>query len=247
MTERTDLLGLLDTEWAQLIEHPSNRRRLRRWQTEQPALRGVGDLDEVLRRIDERGLDESSELVWTLLELVDTGDDVAARTVLQAIVPGLAGEARWLTSWARRVAPDMLRDGEVDQLVVIAGVEAVNHAAGARRAWPICSMLRRAHRTLVRETRKIEAWQRSTSVLDDTDHPSPHAGDELPPSAALRDTLTRARGAGAVSSAEVRLLWLIDVEGYTSTELAPGLGITPRAVAQRRLRAEHRLIDLLAS
>lgn len=170
---------------------------------------------------------------------------MAARTVLQLIVPGLAGETRWLVSWARRVAPDMLRDGEVDQLVVIAGVEAVRHAAGTRRAWPI--LLRRVHRTLVRETRAIESWVRSTTVLDEVWAPASPDDGEVSPGAALLDVLLRARGTGAVSAAEVRVLWLIDVEGYTSAELAPDLGISPRAVAQRRLRAEHRLIDLVAS
>lgn len=246
MADRVDLLALLDGEWEQLAASPSNRRRLRCWQVERPRLRGVADLGELVERIDDAGLDESSEIVWTLLELVDGGDDVAARTVLQAIVPGLAGESAWLVSWARRVAPDMLRDGEIDQLVVIAGVEAVQHAAGTRRAWPISSMLRRVHRTLVRDTRAIESWRCTTSPLDDERaQASPVA--EVSAGATLLDALVRARDTGAVSAAEVRLLWLIDVEGYTSVELAPDLGISPRAVAQRRLRAEHRLIDLLAS
>ena len=107
-------------------------------------------------------------------------------------------------------------------------------------------MLRRVHRTLVRDTRAIESWRRTTSPLEDERaQVSPVA--EVSPGATLLDALVRARDTGAVSAAEVRLLWLIDVEGYTTVELAPDLGISPRAVAQRRLRAEHRLIDLLAS
>jgi len=247
MANPLDLLGLLDAEWAQLAERPSNRRRLRCWQVEQAALRAVDDLRGVVRRIDEATLDESTAIVWALLDLVASGDELAARVVLQSIVPGLAGEVGWLVSWARRVAPSMLGDGEVDQLLVIAGVDAVNHAAGAQRAWPISSMLRRAHRTLVRETRSIEAWRRSTWPLDGGDVPGQPDTEDLSPGAALVDALDQARRSGVVSNAEVRLLWLIDVEGYTTSELAPDLGISPRAVAQRRLRAERRLIDLLAS
>lgn len=247
MAERVDLLGLLDTEWQQLVDCPSTRRRLRCWQVDHPSLRGVMDLRRLLQRIEEAELDESSEMVWAVLDFVGRGDVLAARAVLQLIVPGLAGETRWLVSWARRIAPDMLRDGEVGQLVVIAGVEAVQHAAGSQRAWPISSMLRRVHRTLVRDTRAIESWMRSTTVLDEAWVPAPLDDGEFSPGVALLDVLVRARGTGIVSAAEVRLLWLIDVEGYTTAELAPDLGVSPRAVAQRRLRAEHRLIDLLAS
>ena len=247
MSERVDLLGLLDTDWEQLVECPSTRRRLRRWQVDLPSLRGVVDLPNLLQWVDGAELDESTEMVWALLEVVSRDDELAARTVLQLIVPGLAGERGWLVSWARRVVPDMVRDGEVDQLVVIAGVEAVRHAAGTRRAWPISSMLRRVHRTLVRETRAIEAWVRSTAVLDEMWATASPDDGHVSPEAALLDALVRARSTGVVSTAEVRLLWLMDVEGYTTAELAPDLGISPRAVAQRRLRAEHRLIDLLAS
>ncbi|MEZ5278982.1 MAG: hypothetical protein R2770_00790 [Acidimicrobiales bacterium] len=200
-----------------------------------------------MRRIDDVPREESTEIVWALLELAARGDALASRTVLQVLVPGLAGELRWLKSWARLVRPQMLDDGEIDQLVVAAGIAAIDHAAGTRKPWPVLSMLRRAHRTLKFETQSIEAWQTSTEVLDDSRLLSIGESESVSPSAVLLDALVRARDVGAVSSAEVRLLWLIDVEGYTSAELAPDLGISPRSVAQRRLRAERRLVDLLAS
>lgn len=247
MTKRAYLLRLLDAEWEQLVERPSSNSQLRNWQAEYACMGEAASLDEVVRLIDESAREESTEVVWALLDLVARGDAVASRTLLQAMMPGLGSELRRLKSWARLVGPQMLVDGEVDQLLVAAAIEAIEHAAGTRRPWPVLSMLRRVRRMLKAETRSIESWAGSTEGLDHLGLKS--EGDEQrgSGSVALFDALVRARDAGVVSSAEVRLLWLIDIEGYTTAELAPDLGISPRSVAQRRLRAERRLVDLLAS
>lgn len=240
MNQTERILDVLDREWAQLSAGPSTRRHVRRWQDAQPALSGPRTLPELHRRIETSGFDESSEMVWALLALAPT-DDLVGRFLLQIIVPGLAGEARWLMSWARRVDPHLIGSGDVDQMLVLAGIEAIHHAHGLRRSHPICSILRRAHRVLTKETRAIEAWQTKT-VLEESEPASPALPDpSARPGRMLLDLLTEAAETGQVERRDIDLIWLIDVAGYTSTELAPSLGITPRAVAQRRLRAEGRL------
>lgn len=240
MNQTERILDVLDREWEQLSTVPSTRCRLRRWQEAQPALAGPGTLRDLHRQIETGEFDESSEMVWALLALAPT-DELVGRFLLQIIVPGLAGEARWLMSWARRVDPHLISSGDVDQMLVLAGIEAIRHAHGHRRSHPICSILRRAHRVLTKETRAIEAW-RSRTLLDEFEPASPTLPDpNARPGKMLLDLLTEAAEAGHVERRDVDLIWLIDVAGYTSTELAPSLGITPRAVAQRRLRAEGRL------
>lgn len=240
MNRSERILDVLDREWVQLSAGPSTRRHLHRWQGAQPALRGPRTLPDLHRRIEAGGFEESSEMVWALLALAPT-DDLAGRFLLQIVVPGLAGEARWLMSWARRVDPHLISSGDVDQMLVLAGIEAIRHAHGQRRSHPISSILRRAHRVLTKETRAIEAWRNKT-VLEESEPASALLPDPIArPGKMLLDLLTEAAETGQVERRDVDLIWLIDVAGYTSTELAPSLGITPRAVAQRRLRAEGRL------
>ena len=50
------------------------------------------------------GLDASSEMVWALLGS-PRAMSLVSRFLLQIIVPGLAGEAGWLMSWARESIP----------------------------------------------------------------------------------------------------------------------------------------------
>jgi len=52
-------------------------------------------------------------------------------------------------------------------LLIVAAIEAVRHAHGQRRAWPISSILRRTHWLLRAQTTRIETWN-ATVVLDDT-------------------------------------------------------------------------------
>lgn len=244
MNQTERILDVLDREWAQLSSGPSTRRHLRRWQEQEPALVGPRTVAELHRRIESGEIDESSEMVWALLRLAP-GDEFAGRFLLQIIVPGLAGEAGWLMSWARRVDPYLIGSGDVDQMLVLAAMEAIRHAHGHRRSHPICSILRRTHRLLAREARTIEAWH-SKTVFEDGDPPTSSSPDPTArPGKMLLDLLTEAANVGRVARRDVDLLWLIDVEGYTSTELAPSLGITPRAVAQRRLRAEGRIARMV--
>jgi hypothetical protein len=77
----------LDREWSELATSPCARRALIRWANDHPALAGLRDLDEVLaaRRDNSR----APALLAALAALAPT-DELAARTLLQALVPGLA-------------------------------------------------------------------------------------------------------------------------------------------------------------
>lgn len=244
MNQTERILDVLDREWERISSGPSTRRHLREWQAQQPSLSGPRTLLELRSRIENDDLDASSEMVWALLQLAPA-DELVGRFLLQIIVPGLAGEASWLMSWARRVDPHLIASGDVDQMLVLAAMEAIRHAHGTRRSHPICSILRRTHRLLTRETRAIEVWQ-SKTLLDETEPVASTADDPtLRPGKMLLDLLAEAADGGHVARKDVDLIWLIDVEGYTSTELAPSMGITPRAVAQRRWRAEGRLSKMV--
>lgn len=80
-----DLAGL-DAEWSRLSDSPDARTAVWRWGLTHPALRGVGNLDDVLAR--RRDPAEAPAVLAALAALAPT-DRLAARTLLQALVPGL--------------------------------------------------------------------------------------------------------------------------------------------------------------
>ena len=244
MENRNFVLPRLDDDWKGILRDASSRRHLECWKVTSPVLEPFGRLEELLEAIDDRPLDESSEIVWELLSLAGD-DELSRRTLLQVIVPGIASEAEWLMSWARRVDQRLIVHGDVDSMLLDAALAAIDDAVGKRRSWPIKSILRRTHRLLRRETRRREAVRCERLAVADEVIAAP-ASD---PGAAsmLVEVLNQGRERAVVTDRDVALLWLMGVEGYTTEELAPGLGVSPRSVAQRRLRAQSRLAHMVAS
>jgi hypothetical protein len=77
----------LDHEWRTAHEHSTGgAAALARWRKREPALYGLADLGEVLacRQDSERG----AAVLAALARLAPT-EDLAARTLLQALLPGL--------------------------------------------------------------------------------------------------------------------------------------------------------------
>ena len=80
-----DLAGL-DAEWRRLAESPEGHTAVWRWGLTHPALGGLTSLDEVLER---RRNPAAAQHVLLALAALAPADRVAARTLLQALVPGL--------------------------------------------------------------------------------------------------------------------------------------------------------------
>ncbi len=76
----------LDAEWRQLARSGRARRALRQWSIAHPVLRGLPDLDGLLER---RRDDHAAPAILRALAVLAPGDDLAARTLLQALLPGL--------------------------------------------------------------------------------------------------------------------------------------------------------------
>lgn len=91
---RTDpsLSARLDAEWEQLAGSFRAARALRRWAEREPMLASFPDLHWLRATVHDRGTPERSDhLLGALVRLaaVDGGDDqLAARTVLQLLLPG---------------------------------------------------------------------------------------------------------------------------------------------------------------
>ena len=85
------ILHTLNAEWATLTKSPPARRALMRWKAKHDFLTGAMDLDDVLTL--GRDGDVGPDLRRALAALA-ANDDVAARTLLQALLGGLCNLAR---------------------------------------------------------------------------------------------------------------------------------------------------------
>jgi len=89
MSTGIGVLRQLDQEWERIANGPSGRRAVRRWALGQQSLVGLGSLGAIIERVNERGhVEESDAILLVLLRHAD-GDDLAARTVLQAMMPAV--------------------------------------------------------------------------------------------------------------------------------------------------------------
>lgn len=239
MAHARHVLKDLDFEWEQLAASSRASRRFRAWQHRDACFEPIDDLCDLIEAIRNGEEDGSSELVWALLDLA-ADDELAVRTLLQVVVPGLGGELKWLLEWARRTDPGLLDGGDVDQLLVVAAMEAIHHAVGQRRSWPVMSVLRRAHRVLLRETATEEQWHKMTVLTATTLAASPIEPHESP-AARLASVLGEASQRGAVSRDDAALVWLTRVGGYQPAELEARFEATGDCLRRRRHRAEARL------
>ena len=239
MAHTRHVLKDLDLEWDQLAASSRASRQFRGWRHRHACLEPIDDLRDLIETIRNGDVDGSSELVWAMLDLA-ADDELAVRTLLQVVVPGLGGELEWLLEWARRTDPGLLDGGDVDQLLVVAAMEAIRHAVGQRKPWPVMSILRRAHRVLRRETATEEQWHKMT-VLTATVTSTAVVEPEESPADRLAGVLGEASERGAVSRDDAALVWLTRVGGYQPVELETRFDATGDCLRRRRHRAEARL------
>ncbi|SDY76768.1 hypothetical protein SAMN05661080_04545 [Modestobacter sp. DSM 44400] len=83
------IFGQLVDEWSRLCQLPSTRRQLHRWISAEEALAGTTSLQQLITRIDEGSREEDDGLLGALIRLAQSGQTMAGRTVLQAMLPKL--------------------------------------------------------------------------------------------------------------------------------------------------------------
>jgi hypothetical protein len=102
------LLTALEREWIQLSAAPATQTALRQWAAAEPVLAGFADLEQLRVAAHRRGAPaQSDEVLAALARLAahDGGDDpLAARAVLQLLLPGAAALAYRLVHLPRAEA-----------------------------------------------------------------------------------------------------------------------------------------------
>lgn len=252
------VLGQLIQEWTQLsTASPATAVLLRSWARREPLLAGCLTLGDVVDRIDQADAGGASALLLALIRLAHSGQQLAARVVLQALLPGLTKvasslrletdrEARYqdvvATMWdvlaaypvERRpnaVASNLLRDTQ--HRLTFA------HGRGRLPDVQVCepTMLNDlVDRTGVDVPRQTGWMNQDTAVAAE-------ASD-------LRDILAWGVNQQAITAADAALLTRVYLHGepvagsreqLASTQAAAELGATPAAVRKRCSRAAQAL------
>lgn len=229
-----NLFQQLDEEWAHLIRSPTARQRLAEWSEASPELNGLDDLEALVEHANRRGQAHRSDQILVALARRAAVDDLAARTLLQAIMPGM----RWLARRYQHVASAAGEDPT--SLVIALTYERIRTYPFDRRPHRIAANVlfdtrQRLQRTVGRTGPTIVSLE---SLPFD-----PAGGD--PSADASYELLDRAVGQRVIAARDADLIALTRLRDHSVAELAARLGCPAQTLRQRRRRAEARLVALL--
>lgn len=228
MANRT--LAEMDREWALIESAPASVRALARWREVEPALAGCTTLSDILV---ERADHEAGPAILAALARLAAGDELAARTLFQALVPGmiclakgpLAGDPYALDevislTWERIRTYPTWRPGSV----------AANVLRDVRKGY--------------REHRRIEASaDQRTAALAPTTVPS---AEEVALRRSWVGALADAHRSGAIGDIGVDLIFRTRVQDRSLAEVAADHHASVEWANCVRWRAECRLRPALA-
>jgi hypothetical protein len=232
----TCVFDLLDREWQRLARDRAAARRL---SGVRPVAGGAGNLADLERYVRGAGPAEADAVLLALVtRVVEGGDELAARVLLQLLLPGTRNLARrW---WAL---------GDHDERAA-AAVAAVYHRI---RTYPLvrrpgriaANVLLDAARDLRRSVPTVPA--EGGTLTDDRDRPAAVDGAPAHAAVELADVLTDAVDDGVLDLRDARLIAQSRIGGQRVADLAAHQHIGSRTLWDRRQRAERRLASWAAA
>jgi hypothetical protein len=223
-------LTALDREWNELCRSTASSIAPTRWRQQEPALGGAATLDDVLR---ERRADAAAPAILAALARLAADDELAARTLLQALLPGLV-----------KMASTCCSDdpAALEELVSLAWERIRTYPVS--RSGPVAANVIMDVRKRYREHRMIDAPGGNWPDV-------PPAGVE--PSAeevalgrcAIGDVIS-AKRQGVIDGLALALILRTRVDGVTLELAAAEHDATVRQANCIRWRAERRLRPVLS-
>jgi len=233
---RLNLFKALDAEWAIIGTGWRAEQRLVEWKRQEPDLAGCRSPADVVARCHRRGDTEgSNQLMSALLRLAAT-DHAAARAVLQALLPALAGLVRRCRVGAGAPWADQT---QLDQDAIANAWERIMAAAGDPPPWPAMTIVNATWerlRTAVEQNQYRKAALVGLGAANALEVP-----DEESPIDRIVLALGDALAAGALDNDAAGLILRTRVFGLSPAEEAAASGRTPHAVYKNRERAERAL------
>ena len=216
--DERDLIERLEAEWPALAAGPL-LGRLRIWSEQEPALASFATPQQLLRQL--RGLRghhrAEDEILAALLRQAKT-DPLAARVVLQALLPGLK-------ALARRILLDASERDELWSALLAHCWERIRSYTLNKTTYE----LRRNRRDRDQYTHEPPTEQAALKPADDD----------------VQRLVQRAIAAAAISEEEAELILRTRIDGVDLHALAEEAGLAYHTVQVRRLRAEKRLLLFL--
>lgn len=223
----SQVLASLDEEWARIVRSHSARRALRRWAKASPAFVGLTDLDHLLRC--RRDPTTAKPVLYGLARLAPT-DGLAARTLLQAMIPGIVIVA----SVAAYDDP-----GAIDEMVSLAWERIRTYPTS--RTGPVAGNILLDVRKRYRAHRSIEA-PRSSQLPEGAGGTVRSVEDEVVTRLMFWEGLARYRS--EMGEGAFRALVRTRIVGLSLADVAAEERVNVHAVTQRRWRAVQVLAPL---
>lgn len=228
-------------DWTRLCRGSRLTITLADWAAAEPALGGLG-LDDVMRRARASSTDlAASDATLAALLRLGSGDQLARRTVLQAILPRLVGIARRHADRGRRSV------GEVTADLAAATWEELVGAAGrwtSHLAARLVDLVEWRYRQARRHERYEDPTDDIAGAIDRSPRVGDHrAGDRLDVTRLLQHAVER----GVIGPEAARILEHAAFDGLTDAEIAACRGGTTAAAKKARQRAAAALRTLPAA
>ncbi len=242
-----NLFRQLSAEWERIGASAPARAALGAWALECAELAGFASPAEVVERCNDRAAGAEAQAILAALLGRSVGDTWAARTFLQAVLPGLAAISRRygsLCSKAQRGRGGVWDNlSELDQHVVATAYEVMHAVAPEPQVWPANKVVY-GTRYRIRGYARTELRRREAQASDaEVDaqvlvSPPPRTvAEELV--TALLDAVER----GLLTRLDAGLVYSSRVGGRLIEELAPLVGCPQRWAYRHRVRAEEVLVE----
>ncbi|MEX1171822.1 MAG: hypothetical protein WEG56_04325 [Chloroflexota bacterium] len=221
----TRLFAALDDEWRRVTATTANAAPRRQWEADE-TLRRFVSLTELIDALRAGGRDPAAaNRVLAALATRAADDDLACRTMLQALLPGL-------TNVAKRIG-----HGRIDEELE---AEVLTEAVARIRTYPIGRRPNAIAANVTLDVFGTIIRRRRTSPTIIPDDPVGADGD-LDPSVEVCDLVRDALDVGALGRRDATLLLSIAVGHDTIASRAAREGTTYGAMNERWRRARNRL------
>ena len=232
-------LDLLCDEWTELSRSEAAVRVLAGWGD--PAFEGLTDLEQVVCAVQRRGRPEESDRILLALLRRAGADNLAARVVLQALMPGLK---TLMVAYQLTGEPE-----EVVTAVIEAAFERIRHYPCDRRpARVAANLLADTRQTLWRHGCR-ERSRRLTCVplTEAVEERLPVSPSERSATDELVDLVQDAVRRDRLPADGARLILLTRVLDVSVEELSVATGDKSQTIRKRRRRAESQLASVVAA
>jgi hypothetical protein len=235
----------LQREWRRTSSRPLMRARVRAWTGAEPALEGCASADEIAHLVVWQGRQPSARGRRALAALLrQAGDPLAARTLLQALLPRIEAEKVLRPQYGHGISEGWQPPEDTVADLVAECFAAVKRHAGEDRDDVARLVLQEATRKL-RTARQAQRRYHNRTELLMPDH-SIRASAELSVARSgaewLAAALTEAVRARRLSKTEARLVYATRVKGLRASEVGRRTGLRPKAVYHALARAERTLL-----